>query len=64
MLMPVMIHDFLITASDLNIEPEEGDVIVYQSRRYEVLPAGGATWQWSDPYKTTYRIHTKDIGDD
>ena len=57
--------DFLILASQLPYEPEPGDVIVADGRQYEVMPlAGDSCWRWSDPYRKTYRIHTKDIGDE
>jgi len=56
--------DFLVLADDLPIEPRPGDVIVADGRKYEVLPLGADVkgWCWSDPYRRTYRIHTKDIG--
>jgi hypothetical protein len=59
--------DFLILADALpGIEPKPGDVIAADGRRYEVLPLGEDVrgWRWSDPYRTTYRIHTRDIGPD
>jgi len=59
------IWDFLILADDLGFEPEPGDVIAANGRRYEVMNLGGdGCWRWSDPYRQTYRIHTKDIGID
>jgi hypothetical protein len=58
------IWDFLVLAADLGFEPKAGDVIVADARQYEVLSIGGERcWRWSDPYRQTYRIHTKDIGD-
>jgi hypothetical protein len=57
--------DFLILADELGLEPEPGDVIVADGRKYEVMNLGGeGCWRWSDPYRQTYRIHTKDIGAD
>lgn len=59
------VWDFLILADELtNSEPEPGDVIVADGRRFEVLAWGNDIrgWRWSDPYRQTYRIHTKDIG--
>ena len=57
--------DFLISAEDLTFEPEAGDVIVADNRRYEVMDLGGEScWRWSDPYRMTMRIHTKDTGDE
>ncbi len=58
------VWDFLILADELpGIEPQAGDVIVANGRLYEVMPLGGDIrgWRWSDPYRQTYRIHTKDI---
>jgi hypothetical protein len=63
--------DFLILASDLAdlYPPRRGDVILATGsggdHEYEVLDlpgAGDGCWRWSDPYHTTLRIHTKDIG--
>jgi hypothetical protein len=59
------VWDFLILAAALpGVEPEPGDLIVANGRRYEVMALGEDTkgWRWSDPYRTTYRIHTRDIG--
>jgi hypothetical protein len=55
--------DFLILAESLPFEPEPADVIVADDRKYEVMNLGGeGCWRWSDPYRTTMRIHTKDVG--
>ena len=57
--------DFLILAEELGLEPRSGDVIVADGRKHELMGlAGEHCWRWSDPYHTTYRIHTKDIGAD
>lgn len=57
--------DFLILADELGLEPRAGDVIVAEGRRYEVMDLDEeGCWRWSDPYRQTYRIHTKDIGAD
>jgi hypothetical protein len=68
--------DFLILADALwqeGFEPQAGDVIVAPStgsgqatgRKFEVMDlAGQGCWRWSDPYRTTFRIHTKDTGPD
>ena len=59
------VWDFLIAAEELGFDPEGGDVIAANGRRYEVMNLGGeGCWRWSDPYRQTYRIHTKDIGPD
>ena len=60
------VWDFLILADALpGMEPEPGDVIAVNGRRYEVMNLGGeGCWRWSDSYRQTYRIHTKDIGAD
>jgi hypothetical protein len=55
--------DFLISAEVLGFDPQAGDVIVEDDRRFEVMDfEGQGAWRWSDPYRTTYRIHTKDTG--
>ena len=55
--------DFLILAADLGLEPQAGDVIVCDGRRYEVMDLPGeGCWRWSDPYRTSMRVHTKDTG--
>lgn len=57
--------DFLILFEDLSLEPQAGDVIVADKRKYEVMNLSGEScWRWSDPYRMTMRIHTKDIGDE
>ncbi len=57
------VWDFLVLAADLGFEPKAGDVIAADNRLYEVLDlAGERCWRYSDPYRQTYRIHTKDIG--
>jgi hypothetical protein len=40
-------------------------VIAANGRKYEVVNLGGeGCWRWNDPYRQTYRIHTKEIGAD
>ena len=57
--------DFLILAEELQFEPQAGDAIVANNRKYEVMDlAGESCWRWSDPYRITMRIHTKDIGEE
>ena len=57
------VWDFLIDADDLGLTPQGGDEIVYDSRIYEVMPLGAdGVWRWSGPHRTTYRIHTRDMG--
>ena len=57
--------DFLVLAAELGFTPEPGDSIVTGGRRYEVMSLGGeGCWRWSDPYRETYRIHTKDVGEE
>jgi len=61
------VWDFLILADALpGGEPEPGDLIIADGRRFEVMALGEDVqgWRWSDPYRTTYRIHTRDIGPD
>ena len=55
--------DFLILGASLPFDPEPADVILANGRKYEVMNLGGeGCWRWSDPYRTTMRIHTKDVG--
>jgi len=55
--------DFLIAGSGLVHDPERGDSIIYDGRRYEVLaPNGEPVWKWCGSYHRTRRIHTKDMG--
>jgi len=58
------VWDFLILADALGTEPEPGDLIVADGHRFEVMALGEdfRGWRWSDPYRTTYRIHTREIG--
>lgn len=59
------VWDFLIDAETLGFEPEVGDIIVINSRLFEVMNLSGqGCWRWTGPNRKTYRIHTKDIGDD
>ena len=65
-------RDFLILASDLVLEgsstlPQRGDRIQETEGSttftYEVLaPGKEPAWRYSDPYRKTLRIHTKQIG--
>ena len=56
-------RDFIVTAEQLDIEPQAGDEIVYQGDVYEGLaPSGEPVWRWSDPQQTALRIHTKNTG--
>ncbi len=58
--------DFLILAEAFSPtfdRPEAGDVIVADGVVYEVMSlTGQGHYRWSDPYRTTMRIHTKEIG--
>ena len=66
--------DFLILADAFwqeGFEPQAGDVVVApstgsgQATAFEVMDlAGQGCWRWSAPYRTTFRIHTKDTGPD
>lgn len=65
------VRDYLIDVDDLLLGgdkavPERGDRIeeVDGDQRfiYEVVPMGSEPhWRYSDPYRTTFRIHTKHI---
>ena len=65
-------RDFLITAADLTfgdgpVTPKEGDRIHDFSvpgtnNIYEVMtPGGEPPFRYSDPYRTTLRVHTKHV---
>jgi len=56
------VWDFIIKASELEAEPEPGDIITADGNQYEVMNLGGEAWRYSDPYRTAYRVHTKNIG--
>ncbi len=57
------VWDFLIRADELGFEPESGDIIAASGRKYEVMNLGGdGCWRFSDPFRQTYRIHTRDTG--
>ncbi len=58
------VWDFLILAADLGADPALGDRIVTGGMQYEVMPFGSDRegWRWSDPFRTTYRIHTRCTG--
>ena len=43
--------------------PEPGDRIAAEGAIFEVMSlAGQVHWRWSDPYRSTLRIHTREIG--
>ncbi len=64
-------RDFLITANDLQIggqfaSPQRGDRITETDGAatyvYEVMaPGDEPCWRYSDPYRRTFRIHTKQV---
>jgi hypothetical protein len=58
------VTDFLLLAVDFPFnEPQPGDRIVADGVVYEVLSlAGQGHWRWSDPYRTTMRVHAKEVG--
>ena len=56
------VWDFIIQADEMEFDPEPGDLILADGRLYEVMNLGGEAWRWSDPFRTAYRIHTKDTG--
>lgn len=59
------VWDFLIDAQSLGFEPDVGDLIKINGRLFEVMNLSGqGSWRWTGPNRKTYRIHTKDIGDD
>jgi len=73
-LLRVESRDYLVTAADLVLGgspavPQRGDRIrETQGTRvfvYEVMAPGDEPhWRWSDPYRTTLRIHTKQVDEE
>lgn len=62
-------QDFIFTAADLTldgnvIEPQRGDKIAdHNGNEFEVLGDGGEPcFRYSDPYRLTVRVHTKQVG--
>lgn len=59
----VVSRDFLVAASELPLEPERGDMVIYNGMGFEVLaPGGEPVWRWSGRRSLVRRIHTKEIG--
>jgi len=60
------VTDFLVAAADFAPtfgHPQAGDQIVTDGAVYEVMSlTGQGHWRWSDPHRTTMRIHTKQTG--
>lgn len=56
-------RDYLILASRLSAEPDDGDRITDDGETYEaMLPNDGdPPWRWHDVEHTTYRIHCKRV---
>lgn len=63
-LLRVEARDYLILAVELAVStPQAGDQIVDQGVEYEVASFGSEpAWRYSDPYRRTLRIHTKQVG--
>ena len=56
-------RDFIVPASELDLEPRRGDEVEFMGGVYEVLaPNGEPVWRWSDPHQTARRIHAKLTG--
>lgn len=52
-------RDWMVRAADLPGPPGAGDTITYDSKLYDLVPAGH--WRWyhaADPNQTIYRLHT------
>lgn len=61
----VRTFDFIVAVSAIPGEPQKGDEIVRQGRRYVVTsPGGEPCWRYSGTAETTYRIHTKQMPQD
>jgi hypothetical protein len=60
-----VVWDFLMDAELLGMTPQVGDVIVVNSKPFEVMALSGqGCWRWTGPNQKTYRIHTRETGDD
>jgi hypothetical protein len=69
--LETQVRDYLIRAQDLVLNgrptlPERGDRIEEAQDQltfiYEVLPLGDEpAWRYSDPYRQTFRIHTRQV---
>jgi hypothetical protein len=67
-------RDFLIAASALSlggepVEPQPGDKVKESAGGkvlvYEVMaPGKEPCWRWSDPFRRTLRVHTKQVGEE
>lgn len=59
--------DFLFEADAFVLTfgvPHPGDQIQAGGVLYEVMSlAGQGHWRWSDPYRTTLRVHTREVGE-
>ena len=64
-------RDFLVAAADLTlagepVEPQPGDrireTVGQKVHVHEVMaPGKEPCWRWSDPYRATLRVHTKEV---
>ena len=58
-------RDVIFRKGELALEPQVGDIIIFDGAEYEVLaPQGESVWRWSDPYRTAMRVHTKLVGEE
>ena len=56
------VTDFMIRNQDIDFVPVVGDFIIYNSRKFELLPIGTeGVWRWSDSFNLTRRVHTKEV---
>ena len=57
-------RDFIVRTEAMPEEPRKGDFFVWRNTVYEVLaPNGEPVWRWSDGYRNSRRIHTKEAGE-
>lgn len=55
--------DFIVATEHCDFEPQRGDIINLQGRKFEVLaPNGEPVWRWQSGNHLSIRIHTKEIG--
>lgn len=53
------VFDFIVRG-DVGYQPEKGDRIYYNKKRYVVRAINKEFWRFDDPYETMIRIHTQE----
>lgn len=59
-----VLHDWLVNLADMPAVPEAGDQIVFENRRFELVPLSGERcWEWHDQWRDSYRLHSIEVLD-